>query len=77
MLWDFWIETNVEAKNFLWISDCDCQTIMVNLTGDAFTYQGERHGYYQKSAKVNGKTSWISSKGVAVWFTNALPYYPG
>ena len=34
-------------------------------------HQSSEQGIYQRAGKVNGKTSWISSSGHALW------YYPG
>ena len=50
---------------------CECQTIVISLKNDALLHQSSRQGIYQRAGKVNGKTSWISSSGHALW------YYPG
>ena len=50
---------------------CECQTIVISLKNGALLYQSSMQGIYQRAGKVNGKTSWISSSGHALW------YYPG
>ena len=50
---------------------CECQTIVISFKNDALLHQSHRQGIYQRAGKVNGKTSWISSSGSALW------YYPG
>ena len=50
---------------------CECQTIVISLKNDALLHQSSEQGIYQRAGKVNGKTSWISSSGRALW------YYPG
>ena len=50
---------------------CECQTIVISLKNGALSYQSSKQGIYQRAGKVNGKTSWISSSGHALW------YYPG
>ena len=42
---------------------CDCQTVNV------ISNKGGVQGTYQKLGYVNGRTSWNSSTGVAVWFS--------
>ena len=49
-------------------SDCDCQTV------DVISNKGGIQGLYQKLGYVNGRPSWNSSVGTAVWFT---PTYEG
>ena len=49
---------------------CECQTIVISLKNGAL-HQSSKQGIYQRAGKVNGKTSWISSSGHALW------YYPG
>ena len=56
-----------KSNFFIIFSDCDCQT--VNVTSNKGV-----EGIYQKLGDVNGKTSWNSSAGVAVWFS---PTYEG
>ena len=51
---------------------CDCQTIVISLKNGALLHQSSKQGIYQKSGKVNGKTSWISSSN-----NNALWYNAG
>ena len=34
-------------------------------------HQSYRQGIYQREGKVNGKTSWISSSGHALWYNPA------
>ena len=41
---------------------CDCQTVNV------ISNKGGVQGTYEKSGYVNGRTSWNSSIGTAVWF---------
>ena len=45
-------------------SDCDCQTV------DVISNKGEIQGIYQKLGYVNGRPSWNSSVGTALWFTS-------
>ena len=47
---------------------CDCQTVNV-ISNLEYV-----HGTYQKLGYVNGRTSWNSSTGTAVWF---YPEYSG
>ena len=47
---------------FTVFSDCDCQTVNV------ISNRGGIQGTYQKLGYVNGRTSWNSSIGAAVWF---------
>ena len=42
---------------------CDCQTVNV------ISNKGDVQGTYQKLGYVNGRTSWNSSTGGAVWFS--------
>ena len=53
---------------FFVFSDCDCQTV------DVISNKGGIQGLYQKLGYVNGRPSWNSSVGTAVWFT---PTYEG
>ena len=46
---------------------CECQTIVVSLKNGAL-HQSSEQGIYQRAGKVNGKTSWISSSGHALWY---------
>ena len=48
---------------------CECQTIAVSLKNGALLHQSSRQGIYQRAGKVNGKTSWISSSGHALWYS--------
>ena len=50
---------------------CECQIIVISLKNGALLHQSPIQGIYQRAGKVNGKTSWISSSGHALW------YYPG
>ena len=50
---------------------CECQTIVISLKNDALLYHSSRQGIYQRAGNVNGKTSWISSKGYALWYNVA------
>ena len=45
---------------------CDCQTVNV------ISNKGGVQGTYEKSGYVNGRTSWNSSIGTAVWYYPAL-----
>ena len=47
---------------------CECQTIVISLKNDALLHQSSEQGIYQRAGKVNGKTSWISSRGEALWY---------
>ena len=46
---------------------CECQTIVISLKNGALT-QSSKQGIYQRAGKVNGKTSWISSRNTALWY---------
>ena len=50
---------------------CECQTIVISLNNGALLHKSSEQGIYQRAGIVNGKTSWISSSGHALW------YYPG
>ena len=47
---------------------CECQTIVVTLKNGALLHQSSKQGIYQRSGKVNGKTSWISSSSTVLWY---------
>ena len=47
---------------------CECQTIVISLKNDALLHQSSMKGIYQRAAKVNGKTSWISTSNNALWY---------
>ena len=50
---------------------CECQTIVISLKNGALLHQSSKQGIYQRAGKVNGKTSWISSSGHALWYNPA------
>ena len=50
------------------ILGCECQTIVISLKNGALLHQPSWQGIYQRAGKVNGKTSWISSSGQALWY---------
>ena len=48
---------------------CECQTILVSFENDVLLHQSHRQGNYQRAGKVNGKTSWISTRNnYALWY---------
>ena len=47
---------------------CDCQTIVISLKNGALLHQSSEQGIYQRAEIVNGKRSWISSSGHALWY---------
>ena len=47
---------------------CECQTIVIMFRNNALLQQSSRQGIYQRAGNVNGKTSWISSTGQALWY---------
>ena len=50
-------------------SDCECQTISISLKNDVLVNQVSRQGIYQKSEKINGRTTWISSNNkYRLWY---------
>ena len=54
---------------------CDCQTIIISFENDVLLQQQSKQGIYQRVGKVNGKTSWISSSGHALWYTLEYSYW--
>ena len=52
---------------------CECQTIVISLKNGALIHQPYMQGIYQRAGKVNGKTSWISTGQLALWY-NAPSY---
>ena len=48
---------------------CDCQTV------NAISNYPNIQGTYQKLGYVNGRTSWNSSTGYAVWHSQNYPYW--
>ena len=50
---------------------CECQTIVISLKNGALLHQYIAQGIYQRAGKVDGKTSWISSSNLALWYNAA------
>ena len=48
---------------------CECQTIVISFKNGALLHQSAKQGIYQRAGKVNGKTSWISTRNnYALWY---------
>ena len=48
----------------------ECQKVQITMTGVAATERGFLQGTYSKSAKVNGKLTWIKGSHALWWSTN-------
>ena len=56
----------------MYVSECfNCDKIDLKLSNTAASHQGSRSGSYQESTLVNGKQSWISNSGNAIWWISS------
>ena len=70
----YWIDNSCKSNtnDYLILNiGCECQTIVISLNNGALLHRSSEQGIYQRAGIVNGKTSWISSSGHALW------YFPG
>ena len=50
---------------------CECQTLIVSLKNDVLFRYPERQGIYQRSGKIVGKSTWVSSLAeMAIWYSS-------
>ena len=56
------------------IADCQCQFLQVRLANDALAKQSDKHGTYEVSVIINGKSSWKSGTS-AIWYYQGSIYY--
>ena len=50
---------------------CECQTLILSLKGDVLFRYPQAQGIYQRSGKMVGKSTWISSLAeMAIWYNS-------
>ena len=49
----------------------NCDKIVLKLFDSAFSSQGSRAGLYEETNPVNGKQTWISDNGNAIWWISS------
>ena len=55
------------------MSECfTCDKINIKLLNTAASYQGSRSGLYEETTPVNGKQSWTSVNGNAIWWSASV-----
>ena len=53
-------------------SGCECQTLILSLKNDVLFRYPQAQGIYQRSGKIVGKPTWISSLAeMAIWYDSA------